>query len=109
DRDEPAAELVAIADPDQPCVVFRTGVTEFQQLLQHHGDLHAVWRALRIELQRMAADWQLLVMRWTGDRTVDIGEAALSRPVPGPDLRRQIFGRTVHRRGSGCLRRLSAP
>jgi hypothetical protein len=38
-------------------------MAEGQQLLQHDRHLHAVRRALRIELQRMAADRQRLLMR----------------------------------------------
>ena len=96
DRDEAAAELVAVADPDQPGVIFGAGVAERQQLLQHHRDLHAVRRAERIELQRMAADRQLLVVRGPGDGAVDVGEAAAVGLVPGPDFRRHILVRRGH-------------
>ncbi len=77
DGDEAAAELVAVVDPDQPGVVFRALVAQREQFLQHHGDLHAVRRAERIELQRMAADRQFFFVRGAGDRTVDVCEPPL--------------------------------
>ena len=67
-----------------------------QQLLQHDRDLHAVGRGQRIELQRMPADRQLLVVRRAGDRAVDVGEPAAVRLVPGPDFRRRVLGRAAH-------------
>ncbi|ENN88140.1 hypothetical protein RHSP_39340 [Rhizobium freirei PRF 81] len=95
--DEAAAELVAVTDLDQPGVIFGAAMTKRQQLLEQDRDLHAIRRAERIELKRMAADRQFLFMRRPGDRTVDIGELAAIRLVPGPDLRRRVFGRTVHK------------
>jgi hypothetical protein len=68
DRDEAAAELLPFVDPDQPGVVLRAGMAERQQFLQHHRDLDAVGGGQRIQLQRMAPDRQLLVMRGSGDR-----------------------------------------
>src|SRR3954470_13561932 len=56
--DESAAELVALTDPDEPRVVFRSAMTGGQQLLQHDRDLDAVRRAQRIELKRMLSAWQ---------------------------------------------------
>ena len=50
DRDEAAAELVAVADPDQPGVVLCSRVPRFQKLFQHDRDLDAVRRAKRIKL-----------------------------------------------------------
>ena len=50
---EPSAsvdELVAVADADQPGVIFRARVARRQQLLQHHGHLHPIGGAERIEL-----------------------------------------------------------
>ena len=96
DRDEAAAELVALADLDQPGVVLGAVVAERQQLLEHDGDLLAVRRAERIELHRMLADRQLLVVRRAGDRAVDVGEAAAVGLVPGPDLGRDIIGGVGH-------------
>jgi hypothetical protein len=46
-----AAELLALADVDQPGIVLGAAVAECKQLLQHHGHLHAVGRSTRIELQ----------------------------------------------------------
>src|SRR6202011_3867900 len=69
-RDKAAAELVALADADQPGVVFRALMAEGQQLLEHHRDLDAVRCALRVELQGVAADRQFLLVRRTGGRAV---------------------------------------
>jgi hypothetical protein len=44
DRDKTAAELVAVADLDQPGVVFRPGMPEGQQLFEQDGDLLPVGR-----------------------------------------------------------------
>ena len=49
-RNKAAAELVAVADADQPGVVFGARMAPRQQFLQHHRDFHAVRRAERIEL-----------------------------------------------------------
>src|SRR5207302_7449493 len=76
--------------------VLCAGVAQRQQLLEHDGDLLAVGRAQRIELQRMAADRQLLVMGGAGDRAIDVGKAAAVRLVPGPDFGRRVFGRIGH-------------
>ena len=70
---EAAAELIAFADLDEPRVVLRP-VPSAQQLFQHHRDLHAVRRGERVELQRMTADRQLLLVRRPGDRPIDVGE-----------------------------------
>ena len=96
DRDEAAGELVAVADPDRPGVVFGARMTRREQFLEHNRDLHAIGRGERIELQRMAPDRELLVMRRTGDRPVDVGEASAIGLVPGPDLRRRVFTRLCH-------------
>ena len=65
DRHEAAAELIALADVDQPRIVFGAGVSQGQQLLEHDRDLHTVWRAQRVKLQGVATDRQLLFMRRT--------------------------------------------
>src|SRR5581483_5935927 len=83
--DEAASELIAV-DLDQPGVVFRALVAGGEQLLEHHGDLDAVRRCQRVELERMLADRQLLVMGRAGNRPVDGGEAAAALLVPGPDF-----------------------
>src|ERR1700733_7575247 len=54
-RHEPAAELLSFVDANQPRVVFGAALTESQQLLQHHGNLHTVGCSQRIELQRVPA------------------------------------------------------
>src|SRR5690606_10017964 len=45
DADEAARELVALADVDQPCVIFGAAMTGCEQLLEHYGDFHAIRRA----------------------------------------------------------------
>src|ERR1700753_922088 len=67
DVDEAGTELLAV-DPDQPGVIFRLTMAECQQLLEHDRDLLAVRRRQRIKLERMAADWQFLLMGRAGDR-----------------------------------------
>src|SRR6201999_2243953 len=42
------------------------------------------------------ADRQLLLMRRTGDRAIDIGEAPAVFLVPGPDFWRRVFGLVAH-------------
>ena len=78
--DKTAAELVAVADPDEMCVVLRTRLAESQQLLQHHRDLYPVGRGQGIELQGMLAYRQFPVVGGAGNRaiehwpTLDVGE-----------------------------------
>ena len=96
DRDEPRAELVALADVDDPGVVFRAFVPGGQQLLKHHGDLDAVGRRQRIELQRMRAARQRRLMRRAGVRPVDRGERAAVLAFPFPDLGRFVGGSIGH-------------
>jgi hypothetical protein len=51
-------------------------MAEGQQFLEHHSDLHAVRRSQRVELEGMAAGRPILVVRWPGDRAVDVCELA---------------------------------
>ena len=95
-RHEAAAELIAFADLDQPGVVFCAAFTEREQFLQHDRDLDAVGRRQRIELQRMLADRQFLVVRGAGDRPVDAGKFTAAFLVPFPDFRRRVFGFLRH-------------
>jgi hypothetical protein len=84
-----AAELLALADVDQPGVVLGAAVAEGEQLFQHHGHFHAVGRAARIELQGVLADGQLRIMRRPGNRPIDTRVPpffARARPFPFPDL-----------------------
>ena len=97
DLDEAAGELVALADLDQPGVVFGAAVAGSQELFQHDRHLDAVRRRQGIELQRMLADRQLLVMGRAGDGTVDAGELAAAFLVPGPDGGRRVVGIVGHR------------
>jgi hypothetical protein len=96
DRDKAAAELVTIADPDQPGVVLRTLMPEGQQLFEHDRDLDAVRRALRVELKRMTADRQLLLVRGARDRAVDVLEPAAARLRPSPNFGRRVFRAVGH-------------
>ncbi|KEH12832.1 hypothetical protein GY15_17545 [Delftia sp. 670] len=83
DLDKATGELVAIADTDQPGVVLGAAMAQRQQLLQHDGDLHAVGRGQRIQLQRLLPHRQCLVVGRPGDRAVDVGEgAARGRRLP---------------------------
>src|SRR5262249_11965888 len=93
--DEAAAELIAFADLDHPGVVFRTGVTLRQQLLEHDGDLLAVRRAERIKLHRMFADRQFAFELRAGGGPVDVGEAAEGW-LGHPDLGGRVFGAAAH-------------
>ena len=94
--DKAAAELIAVADSDQPGVVLGALVAQRQQLLQHHRNLHAVRCAERIELQRMPADRQFFLVLRPGGRPVDARERTPVLLVPGPDFRRRVCGRLGH-------------
>ncbi|RMN75181.1 hypothetical protein ALQ52_04431 [Pseudomonas cannabina pv. alisalensis] len=74
DLDKAAGKLLTLGDANQPRVVFRSTVSQRQQLLQHDRDLHPIGRRQRIQLQRMLADGQFLFMCRTGDRAVDAGK-----------------------------------
>src|SRR5690625_1813336 len=85
------AELLAFAYPDQPGIVLGLLVAGFQQLLEHDGDLDPVGRAQRIELMRMLANGQGLVVGGAGNGPVDAGKlAAVGVFFPYP-----YFGRFV--------------
>src|SRR3546814_17319171 len=95
--DETARKLIALADVDQPGVIFGARMARREQLLEHHRDLHAIGRPERIKLERMLADRQILVVRRTRDGPVDIGEKPAAFLVPRPDSRRHIFVVIGHR------------
>ena len=63
-----------------------------QKLLEHHGDLDAVRRRQRIELEWMAADRQFGLMRGARNRAIDAGKTSAALFIPGPDLWRDVFG-----------------
>ncbi|MND74786.1 hypothetical protein D3C80_663890 [compost metagenome] len=90
DLDEAAGELLAFADANQPGVVLGAGMPERQQLFEEDGDLHAIGRGQGIQLQRLLAHGQGLVVGRAGQRTVDVGELAARRRVVLPDPRRDI-------------------
>ena len=92
----PAAELLAVADADQPGVVLRPLVARRQQLLQHHRHLHAVRRGQRVKLERVFADGQLLLVGGAGDRAVDVRELPPALHFPFPDFRRGVLGGIGH-------------
>src|SRR3546814_11573728 len=72
--DETARKLIALADVDQPGVIFGARMARREQLLEHHRDLHAIGRPERIKLERMLADRQILVVRRTRHGPVDRSE-----------------------------------
>src|SRR4051794_34505099 len=82
DVDEPAAELVAVADTDRPGVIFGVLMALGEQLLEHDRDFLPVGSRERIELEGMLPNRQHLVMRLAGDRSVDAGELAAARLFP---------------------------
>ena len=86
DGDKATAELMAIVNADQPSVVFRATMPSRKQLFQHHRDLHAIGRSLRIKLQRMLADREFFVMGCAGDGAIDVGEFPAVLFVPRPDF-----------------------
>ena len=92
DLDKAGAELVALADVDQPGVIFGARVALGQQLLQHHGDLHPVRSRQRVQLQRVLADRQFLVMGGAGNGAVGGGKLAAIAFFPFPDFRRGVGG-----------------
>ena len=89
--DEAGAELLPIADLDQPGVVFRAAVACGQQFLQHDRDLDAVRRTQGVKLERMLAYRQFLLKLGAGGRLVDAGELAAGRLFMHPDFRRDVF------------------
>jgi hypothetical protein len=101
-RDEAAAELIAVADLDQPGVVLRALVAERQQLLEHDRDLDAVRRAQRIELQRVRPTGSSFSCVGAGDRAVDVGEPAEGGLVRAP----RPWGACI-RRGAAAKHRLA--
>src|SRR5690554_5053398 len=85
DLDKAATELVTLVDTDQPGIVLGLADAQLQQLLEHDGDLDAVGRGQRIQLQRLLAARQLTVVGRAGNRAVDAGELAAIFLIPGPD------------------------
>jgi hypothetical protein len=96
DRHKTAGELVAIADFDEPAVVFGAGVAQGEQLFEHHRDLHAVGRGHGIQLQRVLAHRQGFVVRGAGNGAVDVGKLAAVGLVPSPDGGRCVGGFVGH-------------
>jgi hypothetical protein len=86
DRHEAAGELVALADADRPRVIFGVNMPLLEQLLEHDSDLLPIRCGERVELERMLADRQLLVVRGSGDWPVDVRELATAALFPLPHL-----------------------
>lgn len=61
--DEATGELVALADADQPGIVLGTAVAQSKQFFKGNGDLDAIGRGQGIQLQRVLALRQVLVVR----------------------------------------------
>ncbi len=76
DANEAGAKLLAVADPDQPRIVFGALMASRQKLFKHDSDLDAVGRRQGVKLQRMLSDGQFLLMRRSCDRAIDIGKLA---------------------------------
>src|SRR6478609_10785650 len=90
DADKAAAELIALEDVDQPGIVFGISMSGRQQLLQQDRDLLAVGCSLRVQLQRMLSDWQLLLEGRAGHRSVRTAKRTAIDGLLGPDLGRYI-------------------
>ncbi len=58
DLHKAAGKLIALADIDQPCVIFRIRMPRRKQLLQHDRHLDAIGRGQRVKLERMRAHRQ---------------------------------------------------
>src|SRR3546814_19284929 len=85
--DEAARKLVALADIDQPGVIFGARMARREQFLEHHRDLHAIGRTERIKLERMLSDRQILAVRRPRARTVAIGETPAAFSFPRTSFR----------------------
>src|SRR6185437_13808371 len=98
-RNEAASELIAVSDADRPGVIFSVAVALLKKLLEHDRDLLTVRSCQRIELERVPADRQILLVGGSGDRPIDVGELAAARLVPCPHFRRHVL---AHRRIPFC-------
>jgi hypothetical protein len=88
----------------EPGIVLSALVPGGEQFFQHHRHLDAIRRGQRIELQRVLADLQFLVMGRAGDRPVDVGEAAAIALFPFPHLGGLVAGgKIVFRREAGVI------
>src|SRR6516165_2461225 len=94
--DKAAAELIAVAYLDQPGIVLRALMTEGQQLFEHDRNLDAIRCAQGVELQRVAADRQLLLVRGARGWPVDVLEPAAIWLGPTPDFGGRVFGGVGH-------------
>ena len=90
DLDEAARELITLTDVDEPGIVLGSLDPDRKQLLEQNRHLHPVGCSEGIELQRMLADGQLLLVGGARDRPVDAGKAPAALHVPLPDLWRHV-------------------
>jgi hypothetical protein len=88
DLDEAAGELVALADADHPGVIFGAGMAQREQLLEHDGDLDAIGRAHRVELERCLPTGSACSRVAPETGRLMLAKVPPARLVPGPDLRR---------------------
>ena len=95
-RDETAAELVPLVNADQPGVVLGAAVAQRQQFLQQYRHLDAIGRSQRIQLQRMAANRQRLLVGGARHRAVDVSKTPTVGFLPLPDGRGGVGGRIGH-------------
>ncbi|MNC55141.1 hypothetical protein D3C75_1046550 [compost metagenome] len=66
-----------------------------EQLFEGDGDLDAIGRGQGVQLQRVLALRQVLVVSRAGNRAVDAGELAAGRCVVAPDFGWHV-GRLAH-------------
>ena len=78
---ETARELITLTNVDKPCIIFGV-MPGCQKLFQHHSYFYAVRCRQRMQLQRMLAHWQVLVVGRACDGTVDIREASAAFGLP---------------------------
>ncbi len=92
DLDEAAGKLVALTNADQPGIVLGCGMAQGKQLFKGNGDLDAIGCCQGIQLQRVLAQRQVLVVRRAGNRAGDAGELAAGGCPVAPDLGGYIGG-----------------
>ena len=85
DVDKARPELIAIPNADHPCVIVGL-MTCGEKLFEHHSDFHAVGGGHGIELQRVIALWQRLVVGGASDWAVQLSPLAAILCVPCPDF-----------------------
>src|SRR3954452_7861257 len=91
--DKSASKLVALADPDQPGVIFRSAMTGSQQFLQHDCDFDAIWRRQCIELNGCLPRGNSFLWNRVRDRAVGLAIAPIGAValLPDPDFWRRVL------------------